>query len=817
MDANGLRSWMLADRELARAGGARPRYRPDWLVEDPELSRGVEYCQRRRCLRLESVRPVDFASDRAAAEAALAAPPRVVDLHGCWAEWVEGEAPNVGVLRANGAFPDAPPIGVLELERPHDLALGFDGRLYAAVGTTLRVVRLAELVDLDGSDRPSAAALLDTRTDAPPSLQGFQAQSIAPRAQGGAWLLERDSGRLALLEVGEDLPAARDAAPEVFRPPARASLRIAAVDGARLPADEEAIALATGPDGALALLSWNAADESRLRVLGPERSWSEPSTLAGVPFAYALAWMDAERIAVLVAGAREALVFRWDAGRTLVPIGDRHPLVEHDARPFLQGPLWPPRYGTRAAPDGRPRTLRALSLPTYARKGSSAHSTPDGQRGRMLDSGETDTVWHRLYIEARVPAGTGLCIELATDGARGDEPLEWHPHLVGDVPDAPSYAPRAALLSFPSELPFERGLFECEERDERSGCFSVLVQRPTKRVRALRGRRLHVRVHLFGDSRTTPELYALRAYASRFSYVANYLPELYRETLFGPEADEGDAAAPATSTPADFLERFVANFEGLLTPLEDRIAAAHHLMTPSGVPADSLAWLGAWSGLSLEESWDEPIARSVLARAAELGAWHGTRRGLELLTDLVLPGSVAGGRVVFLEEWQLRRTFATILGADLADEQDPLVGALSVSGNSIVGDTLILGTEERAELFALYRDEVELDESETEAVLRFFDERAHRLLVVVASDLSARELGLLERVLELEVPAHVRARIAPISQRLLVGLSSIVGIDTRLEAAPRPGSARVNASTVGRGDRIVRPASLDPRLQGDVR
>ena len=43
---------------------------------------------------------------------------------------------------------------------------------------------------------------------------------------------------------------------------------------------------------------------------------------------------------------------------------------------------------------------------------------------------------------------------------------------------------------------------------------------------------------------------------SRFSYVNNYLPELYRENKFSPAADQ-----PGPSTRHDFFERFVDIFE----------------------------------------------------------------------------------------------------------------------------------------------------------------------------------------------------------------------------------------------------------------
>ena len=57
-------------------------------------------------------------------------------------------------------------------------------------------------------------------------------------------------------------------------------------------------------------------------------------------------------------------------------------------------------------------------------------------------------------------------------------------------------------------------------------------------------------IALFGDGRSGPQIAALRAWAGRFDYVDEYLPRLYREQLFG-----ADAQASGAATPADFLSR----------------------------------------------------------------------------------------------------------------------------------------------------------------------------------------------------------------------------------------------------------------------
>ena len=77
--------------------------------------------------------------------------------------------------------------------------------------------------------------------------------------------------------------------------------------------------------------------------------------------------------------------------------------------------------------------------------------------------------------------------------------------------------------------------------------------------------------------------------------------------------------------------------------------------------------LGAWALTAL----------APVPEGAEVGKRAPDFRALDLATG----GAVQGGEIVILEDYRLRRTFATILGADLADERDPLTAGLAVSGN----------------------------------------------------------------------------------------------------------------------------------------
>ena len=369
-------------------------------------------------------------------------------------------------------------------------------------------------------------------------------------------------------------------------------------------------------------------------------------------------------------------------------------------------------------------------------------------------------------------------------------------------------APRGAWVPFPSEVPFHEGLLNGEPEPGRRGLFTVLAQRPGLHTRSLRGRYLWVRLELLGDGRTTPEVAAVRAYASRHSYAQNYLPELYRESLFGAEAD-----APGASTPADFLERFLGLAEGFLTPLEDRIAHAFLLTDARTVPEESLEWLASWLGLAFEAGLPREHWRTLLQVAPRLRAWHGTLRGLSLALDAVTGGDVSRGRIVLVEDYRLRRTFSTLLGVDLEDEDDPLLPGLHVSGNSYVGDTLFLGSPQQKEFLALFGDGLPQTPAEREAVDRFFERLAYRLTVLVHQETDRKVLGLLRKVAEWEAPAHVSVAVVTATQPLMVGVASLVGVDTYLgpEQGLRP--VRVGRSALGVGDVLERPASLDPRLQ----
>lgn len=863
MDANGQRFWILADPEHWRS-----RNRVQWDAG----------C---RVLRLASERtlppPANPAAANATANTALERVPRTVDDVGSVAYW--GTAASAVVARSH--LPDQAVRLPLD-EAPTDIAAGHDGVLYVAVADAIR------MHDLRGR-------WADVAVDVP----GFIPWRMAADPRGGVWVLERSRGRLARLTgrpltVGPDVGYAGTTFrpdPENCDPPA-----LTVLPAPDWPETERPLALAYHPDRGLALLSWIGSDGEAWLRFWDERTdrLGDAFKLMGARYAYALAFVDSVRVVMRVPGRPDAPAFELsaaDAQRRIRPSGEIYPLGEDALEaPFAHRLSGPPRYPVRLGRGVRgAEPLHRLSLTNLARHGEARHFDEDGVR--LMDSGDQQTVWHRLYAEARLPEGTSFIAWLAvTPDAEPPEPDDddrWLPHRFGDTPLAEPQAPAAAWEHAPSELPYHPGLGAWTREARRAGLWSVLIQNPRRRVRRLIGRYLWVRVEMFGDGRVSPEIAALRAWASRFSYRDQYLPRLYRESRHGApalapgervaELELGEAAAldaagapdaalrdrlqeagvalgaspriwvdepgekwllrdaansrawrlkreelaergpvigvyRPRATPADFLERMLCSFEGVLTPIEDRIAAAHLLSDPDATPEPHLDWLGAWIGVAFDPALPESRRRAWLAAAPELARHHGTRRGLELALEVASGGGVSGGEIVVLEDFRLRRLLATLLGVDLTVEDDPLLPGLIISGNSVVGDTLALGESERVELLALFRSEV-ADERENEAVLAFYERLAFRATVLVHESITESDLGVLRRIVELESPAHTEVRIVTATWPLLVGIGSLVGVDTYLGPRPPRRPARVQVSAAGQ-DFVLAPASLDPRLAG---
>jgi phage tail-like protein len=642
------------------------------------------------------------------------------------------------------------------------------------------------------------------------TLEGFAAERLAVGPEGGVWALDQGGRRLGELR-GEPLPRLLPfrSTDEGFRQKPREPDPPRLIERPfEMPAGRVARALAADGRGRVVLLLWPEADENapaELLVLAAAQS--RRIVLPDLFFPFDLGWLGGDRFALVFAGWPEdrvaeavAVELPSDPAATrAAALGEIYPMPGWDGGGLLAGAAAPARYLEGAGDTVGTRPLVALSRPAYP---AEARLSPF-----RFDGGVPGFVWHRIYLEAALPPRTGIIISLAaTDQPDSPEGLRRAPHAFGAVPGAAG--PAGVWMPQASELPFHPGLLGEPPARDRCGLFSSLAQAADGPDRALRGRWLEVAISLHGDGRATPELAALRIWGPRFSYRDNYLPRLYRSPVAaGGNTDDERRAR------LDFLDRYLALFEGVLTPIEDEIASAFRLFAPATAPVGALDWLASWLGLDLPAALSVDRRRRFLREAVGLLRRRGTLAGLARTLDAVTGDLAARGDLVIVEHFRLRRTMATILGARLEPADDPLLPGRLQGGNSVVGRTLFLGAETQREFLALFRPE-QLHLAEEEEVLRFLDDFANRITVIVHREVDAETLGLVRQTVASEVPAHVEARVLTASRPLLIGLSSLLAVDTYTRPRPPRAGVVLDATRLGAPAFLADAASLDPRLEG---
>jgi hypothetical protein len=131
----------------------------------------------------------------------------------------------------------------------------------------------------------------------------------------------------------------------------------------------------------------------------------------------------------------------------------------------------------------------------------------------------------------------------------------------------------------------------------------------------------------------------------------------------------------------------------------------------------------------------------------------------------------------------------------------------------MVGDTLFLGDPHmQAELQALYSTNLQIPGS-AQAAAQFYDQLANRMTVFVHNDVENVNLNLVQRIVEEEKPAHVQAFVTVAKHPLMVGLASLVGVNTYLGPEPQANTATLDVTDLGRYDVVTHMPSLDPRLE----
>ncbi len=485
---------------------------------------------------------------------------------------------------------------------------------------------------------PAGLLVFDLHAGGPPRqilwpvTVDFAPFDMAPAPGGGVWILDRDNRRywrldrhLNVVNVGQSSPPEESEVADGFRPESgsadsEATKRLAQITSIPVPSNIDAtdpIAIEALPDGTVLILDADAATSSssiaRYRFgeqLGETVSLHEFELvgfdIAFIPDYESRDWVVSDRL--FIASSEGNQTFAFD-----ISLNEQNNL-EFD----LVNEFYPMRlFGGKGIISAGKRVyydfgtgwipLVEQRRPKYSELGYL--QTPLQGEFEVLDGQEPDCVWHRLMIDAHIPPETR--IEISSRAANKlnelelqewqDEPL---PHRRGEG----------------SELPFV-----ASPTAKESGTWELLFQRAV-------GRYVQLRLKFKGDGRSTPRLRSLRVYYPRFSYLKHYLPAVYREN----------------QDSASFLDRFLSNFEGTLTSIEDKIANVQVLYDPRSAPRETLEWLSRWFGVIPESSntadtlnwlegwfrvmqdpvWDERKRRLFLKNATRFFQYRGTRCGL---------------------------------------------------------------------------------------------------------------------------------------------------------------------------------------------
>ena len=126
------------------------------------------------------------------------------------------------------------------------------------------------------------------------------------------------------------------------------------------------------------------------------------------------------------------------------------------------------------------------------------------------------------------------------------------------------------------------------------------------------GRYCQLEITVSGGGRSSATIRSVRAWFPRFSYVEQYLPAIYAEH----------------DLPDRFLERFLANPEGILTALEEKIEHSHLILDARTAREVDLPWLAAWFGLVLDPLWTPARRRFLIRNVDAFYRRRGTVAGL---------------------------------------------------------------------------------------------------------------------------------------------------------------------------------------------
>jgi phage tail-like protein len=373
-----------------------------------------------------------------------------------------------------------------------------------------------------------------------------------------------------------------------------------------------------------------------------------------------------------------------------------------------------------------------------------------------IDSGVPHCRWHRVRIDADVPAGCS--VQVAVSASEEENPV-----------------PQGSANADPNWSAFEAGVPHPNDWQTEAGTLlDYLVQQPA-------GRYLFVRIRLTGDGTATPRVRRVRLDFERNTSL-QHLPALYREN---PDAE-------------DFTERFLSIFDAQLENLDEAIQGAPALLHAASLPDELLPWLASFLDAGFDAEWTARQRRRILLALPALYRRRGTVVGMRQVLELVVGAEPA------LTEYAYQRAWGAI-GATTLVGQTRLFGRgrarFRLGDSALCRSPLNNFGDPRQDPFAAQ-------------AFRF------RVAMPAAGAYRDIDVVKLTRLVEAQKPAHTVAVVSRSERHgFLVGREIALGVDTLLTTLPpsvlgRNGNVRLGRHSVLYGRRPG--AGLHTRLGAET-
>lgn len=372
-----------------------------------------------------------------------------------------------------------------------------------------------------------------------------------------------------------------------------------------------------------------------------------------------------------------------------------------------------------------------------------AHANAGRLVAGPFDAG-VERAWERAWLEAELPAGTTVTMEVAQADSGTSAPA------AGDWTALPGTDALLAPLA------------------------PAVAQR----------RYLWMRLTLATTvGAATPVLRQARA-STAAEDLRRHLPATYR--LHDPHA---------------VLQRLLQLLQGEFLAVEEQIDAMPRVADPQFAAATSLGWLAQWLDLELPVIADDDERRALIARAAALFARRGSPASIAELVQLH-----TGVRPAIVEAFTQRRLWVLGQGSRLGfDTQLPSLDPMGlVLADPAAAPGCCPGAEDPPAIGrAVVGESGPL--ASHQVGLPLVAEEAYRFCVVVDA-YRVRDpatLQELQRIVDREKPAHTDYRVEVVQPGLRVGLQALVGVDT-IVGGPAPGW-QLGRQPLGHGATLMPP------------